>query len=80
MVNHAPLSPASFVAVLRGATHVAVYDSWTHTDAIRSPAPLRRIDQQPRAKFRSVHVSGACVSWDVADFPPEEFLPEEVFD
>jgi hypothetical protein len=54
------------------------YDS-THTD-VPFPPLLRRIDQHPRAKFRSFHVCDACLSWDVADFPPEEFLPEEVFD
>lgn len=76
-----PLSPYIF------CSRFAWYDSCggvfprrTHTDAFRSPLPLCRIDQQTRAKFRSVHVCGACLSWDVADFPPEEFLPEEVFD
>jgi len=72
-----PSLPASFSDALHGEAHTAVYDL-THTDAF--PAPLRRIDQRPRAKFRTFHVCDACLSWDVADFPPEEFLPEEVFD
>jgi hypothetical protein len=52
----------------------------TRPTLTRFPTFLRRIDQQPRAKFCSFHVCGACLSWDLADIPSEEFLPEEVFD
>lgn len=77
MVGRAPshtLPP--FAAALRGGTHMTGYDS-TNADA---SLPLLRIDQHPRAKFRTFHVCDPCLPWDVADFPLEEFLPEEVFD
>lgn len=78
MVGQVPFSlHAPFVVILRSGTFTTKHDP-TQADALLSA--LCRIDQRPRAKFRAFHICGPCLSWDVADFPLEEFLPEEVFD
>jgi len=76
----APLNPCIFCR--RFALCVVRPLRWytTRPTLTRFLLSLRRIDQQPRAKLCTFHVCGACLSWDVADIPPEEFLPEEVFD
>ena len=72
LLSPTPLSPVFVMGPLRPGMNRRILTPF--------PAFLCRIDQLSGAKFRAFHVCDACLSWDVADFPSEEFLPEEVLD